>query len=227
MKAKIHIPESLNEVSLVQYQDFLSKSEGMQDERLKKQLVSSFCKIDFNLVDTIRITDILEFSDIIDKMFDSEFPFIPKFKIDGASFGFIPNLEEMTFGEYVDLDNYIGDWSKMHKAMAILFRPITKEYKGKYQIEDYENSDKYAEVMKLMPLSCAFGAVVFFYRLGNELLKAIPHFLEKQIAEMNKEISPNKHNSINNGDGIQQSINLLRATLEDLTKSLHLDWRQH
>ena len=78
-----------------------------------------------------------------------------------------------------------------------------------------------------MPLSCAMGAVVFFYHLGIELLKATPHYLKNQMEMMEKETSPNKANLILNGDGITQSINLLKETLGDLTKSLELDWQRH
>lgn len=227
MKGRIIVPTSLNEVSLVQYQKFLNDSKGLEGNDLKVKMVSYFCKVDEELVKAFSRKDVDEFSTIIDGMFKNEYPLIAKFKVDGVTFGFIPNLDEMTFGEYVDLDNYISDWSQMNKAMAVLFRPITKEHKGKYIIEDYESSDKYSELMKLMPLSCAMGAVVFFYHLGIELLKATPHYLKNQMEMMEKETSPNKANLILNGDGITQSINLLKETLGDLTKSLELDWQRH
>ena len=78
----------------------------------------------------------------ISKCFEEETPLIRKFTMtgtDGASidFGFIPDLENMTFGEYVDLDNFITDWQSMHKAMAVLYRPITFEKNDKYLIEEY------------------------------------------------------------------------------------------
>lgn len=227
MKGRVIVPTSLNEVSLVQYQKFLNDSKGLEGNDLKIKLVSDFCKVDEELVKAFSRKDVDEFSTIIDGMFKNDYPLIAKFKVDGVTFGFIPNLDEMTFGEYVDLDNYISDWSQMNKAMAVLFRPIVKEHKGKYIIEDYESSDKYSELMKLMPLSCAMGAVVFFYHLGIELLKATPHYLKSQMEMMEKEISPNKASSIVNGDGITQSINLLKETLGDLTKSLELDWQRH
>ena len=44
----------------------------------------------------------------------------------------------MTFGEYTDLDSYIGDWDNMHKVMAVLYRPITKKgLNNTYEIEKY------------------------------------------------------------------------------------------
>jgi hypothetical protein len=50
----------------------------------------------------------------------------------------------------------------MHKAMAVLFRPIKKKQGTKYLIEDYEGSHKYSELMKEIPLDVVMGAMVFF-----------------------------------------------------------------
>ena len=40
-------------------------------------------------------------------------------------------LDDMTLGEYIDLDNTLGEWQEMHKAMSILYRPITFQRKNK------------------------------------------------------------------------------------------------
>lgn len=82
----------------------------------------------------------------------------------------------------------------------------------------YEGTDEYAELMKLMPLDVVLGAQVFFYDLGTELLKAIPHFLEKKGKEI---IMMSKANSTSNGDGITQSINSLKEMCGTLEQSLN------
>jgi len=64
---------------------------------------------------------------------------------------FIPNLDDITNGEYVDLDTYIPDWDEMHKAMAVLFRPVIQNLKDKYIIEDYKGSAKYSDDMLDLP----------------------------------------------------------------------------
>ena len=133
-----------------------------------------------------------------------------------VAFGFIPNLEDMTFGEYTDLDTYITDWDLMHRAMAVLYRPIKNNgLNGTYDIEEYNGTVTYSEVMKNAPLDVALGATVFFYNLGNELLNATINFLET-----NKEVQNilQKGNLVKNGDGIVQSMLLLKETLQDLTK---------
>ena len=59
----------------------------------------------------------------------------------GVEYGFIPVLDDMTLGEYVDLDENFTDWDKMHKAMSVLFRPIKLKKGDRYQIEEYDGMD--------------------------------------------------------------------------------------
>ena len=125
-------------------------------------------------------------------------------------------LDKMSFGEYIDLDKYIGDWKEMHRAMAVLYRPITTEIKEQYNVVDYEGTDEYAELMKLMPLDAVLSAQVFFWNLGKELLAALPTYLEmegKQIIQLGR-------SSAKSGDGTAAFTNSLKETLETLTQSL-------
>ena len=99
-------------------------------------------------------------------------------------FGFINDIENMSLGEYTDLDTYVTDWNNMHKTMAVLYRPLITRYKDKYTIAEYEGTSEFAEVMKFMPLDVALGSLVFFYRLGNELLQATRQFLVQEVEGM-------------------------------------------
>jgi hypothetical protein len=121
----------------------------------------------------------------------------------------------MTQGEYMDLDNYIFDNKEINKAMAVMFRPIKSRLKDKYLIEPYAGSDVYSEKMLNAPLDIVLAARVFFYHLGNELLRSTLTYLEANPAVMN---ILNKHNSGKDGDGIPQFTHLLREMSVDLMK---------
>jgi hypothetical protein len=214
MKVELTIPTSLNEIKLAQYQKFLSiAKDNEESEFLQQKMVQIFCGIDLKDVASIRYKDVAEITVNINNLFTKENKFIQRFKMGGVEFGFIPNLDDMSTGEYMDLDNYITDWDTMHNAMAVLYRPITNKLGNKYQIEEYKGSITYADVMRHAPLDVVLGAMVFFYNLGNELLSSTINYLEN-----NKEIQSilNKHNLDNVGDGIQASMLLLKETLEDL-----------
>jgi hypothetical protein len=216
MKVELTIPTSLNEIKLAQYQKFLSiAKDNEESEFLQQKMVQLFCGIDLKDVASIRYKDVVEINQNINNLFTKENRFIQRFKMGGVEFGFIPNLDDMSTGEYMDLDAYITDWETMHNAMAVLYRPITNKLGTKYNIEEYKGSITYADVMKHAPLDVVLGAMVFFYNLGNDLLSSTINYLEK-----NQEVQNilNKHNSENGGDGIQVSMLLLKETLEDLMK---------
>jgi hypothetical protein len=216
MKIELTIPTSLNEIKLAQYQKFLSiVKDNEESEFLQQKMVQIFCGIDLKDVASIRYKDVVEINQNINNLFTKENKFIQRFKMGGVEFGFIPNLDEMSTGEYMDLDAYITDWDTMHNAMAVLYRPITNKLGTKYNIEEYKGSVTYADVMRHAPLDVVLGAMVFFYNLGNDLLSSTINYLEK-----NQEVQNilNKHNSENGGDGIQVSMLLLKETLEDLMK---------
>jgi len=216
MKLEISIPTELKEIKLAQYQAFLKIAKDNEDEEfLNQKMVQTFCNIDLKDVAEIRFKDVLEITASLGKMFDvKSHKFINRFKLGGVEFGFIPELEDMSFGEYTDLDTYIGDWDNMHKAMAVLYRPITKKgLNNTYEIEKYNGSITYSDVMKHAPLDIVFGANVFFYNLGNELLKSTMNYLEN-----NKQMQTilQQHNLENDGVGSVQSMLLLKETLQDL-----------
>lgn len=216
MKLELNIPTHLGEIKLLQYQKFLKiAKENEESEFLHQKMVQIFCGIDLKDVANIKHKDVVTITSNLGALFNTNHSLIPRFKIGGVEFGFIPNLDEMTQGEYVDLDSYITDWDEMHRTMAVLYRPIKTKLGDRYLIEDYNGSATYADVMKHAPLDVVLGAVVFFYHLGNELLKNTLNYLEENPKIM---AIVNKHNSENVGDGIALSMLSLKETLEDLMK---------
>ena len=203
MKLTLNIPESLSEVTLDQYQQWLKVAEGKDlDNFLQQKMIEIFCGVTLKQVMLIKAKDIESIVVQISKLFNQkENKFIDRFNYQDQDFGFIPKLDDMTFGEYVDLDNYLADWQLMHKAMAVLFRPITFKKKNQYLIEEYETADKYN--MKQMTLDVVFGAMVFFWNLRNELQKHILNYLANQTEVP---ISQELRDSLKNGAGINLSM---------------------
>jgi hypothetical protein len=180
-------------------------------------MVQIFCDIDLSVVDAMKQKDVEDAVNTIGSLFKQLPPLQQKFELNGTTFGFIPNLDDMSAGEYMDLDGYATNWDDMHKAMAVLYRPIKQKLGDKYLIEDYEGTDKYSELMKDAPLNVVLGAMVFFWHLGKELLTSTIHYLEQspQIVSMNKA------NLESGGVGILQSMDLLKEMLDDSMKSLN------
>jgi len=216
MKVKITIPTSLNEITLEQYQRFISISEKNEEGNfLQLKMLEIFCGIALDVASNMSLKDVNEITQSINEMFTKEYKLQTIFKLGNTNFGFIPNLDEISLGEFSDLDTYFGKIDKMHNAMAVLYRPIIDKSKNKYLIEPYNGSITYCDVMKFMPMDVVFGAMVFFYNLSNELLISSLNYLEQ-----NPQVKAliDKHNSEINGDGIALSMLSVKLMLEDLMK---------
>lgn len=114
--------------------------------------------------------------------------FIHRFKYDGIEYGFIPKLDDITVGEFIDLDEYIKEGKQLHKIAAILYRPITKQNGKLYEIEKYEGTSKYSDLMMKVDYKVVLGAVVFFWNLGNSLLIASGIYTQKVMEKEMKQI---------------------------------------
>mgnify|MGYP003110098980 FL=1 len=217
MIVNINVPDTLAEITLDQYQRYLTRTKGIKGDDLAALTVSIFCNVDIESVRHIKLSDVREISEHLNMLFSVEQSLVETFKIEGVEFGFINELESMTFGEYVDLDKYVNDWESMHRAMAVIYRPVKSKVKDKYIISEYQGSAEFAEVMKLMTMDKVLGSMVFFYDLGRELLRALAQYSLKETREL---ATAPRLSSIVDGDGITQFMLLLEETLADLMKPL-------
>ena len=121
----------------------------------------------------------------------------------------------MTFGEYVDLDTYIGDYENMHRAMSVLYRPIVQRYKDKYLVDEYSGDE--SDKMKDMPMDAVLSSILFFYHLGMDLSKTMLNYLQEEGSkDLVQQLTLEK-----NGAGINQFSDSLKEILQDLKISLN------
>ena len=211
MKIKLNVPEDLSEITLSQYQRWI-KIVDKQDEIgtfYQQKMVEIFCNAELQHIMQMRVKDIEEITTHLDNLFNQKPEFKALFRLEDEEFGFIPKLDDMTFGEYVDLDNYLSNWSRMDSAMAVLFRPVVYKRKGKYLIEDYVSSEQYD--LSDMPLDVVLGALIFFCDLKNELLKHILNYLKTQDIV---DIPQSLKDLLESGIGIPVYTDLLKERLE-------------
>jgi hypothetical protein len=167
-EVKVILPESARELTIEQYQKFL-KVEGDQTFTMLKAL-EIFANIPLKVAYAMKAEDVLVIANDILVMVSDKHPLTRRLSFRGREYGFVPNLEEMSFGEYIDLDTYLSDMEMLHKTVGVLYRPITKEKGDLYEVEPYNGTDGYSD----FPLDVALGATLFFYRLSNKLLKSTP-----------------------------------------------------
>ena len=131
MKIQFYMPESLKDISLRQYQKWLKLTDGKEiDLFLQQKMVEIFCGVPIQHVINMKALDVYNINIKINAIFEKEAKLVERFIFNNVEYGFIPKLDDITFGEYVDLDNYLNDWNNIHKALAILYRPVTIKRKG-------------------------------------------------------------------------------------------------
>jgi len=222
MKVNISLPATLKDIPLRDYQKFLKISDENKDaedpEFLNMKMLEIFCNVSLKEAYEMKLTDFNFALEHLSKLFQQHTPLVQRFTLEDQKgvqreFGFVPKLEDMTLGEYVDVDTNIAQWESMHKGMAVLYRPVKFQKNNMYLIEDYTADEYFHEVMKDMPLSIALGCLLFFYRLGSELSIYLADYLKDKsiIAQLHQQQA-----SQVNGDG----INLFMQSLEGISSSL-------
>ena len=219
-RIELEVPQSLEAITLGQYQRYLKIIDDNKGEEyndfVNKKLVEIFCNVNLNEVELIPVIEFDKVLKIIKEAFEEKYSLQRHFTIGDVEMGFIPKLDDMSLGEYVDVEATITDWQDIHKAMAVLYRPVNFKSKDRYTIAPYKPSEELKEWMKEMPLSVVMGCMVFFYDLGIELSKASLVSLEKQISKM--KTSQLKEDLERNGVGINQFMDSLKETSQNLTK---------
>ena len=219
---ELEVPTTLSDIKLWQYQKYMkvieqNKTEDAEEEDqindfLNMKLVEIFCNVTLRDVSKIPFKEYEKVLTILNKAFEEKPKLIQRFELLDVDMGFIPKLDEITLGEYVDIETNISDWQKMHKAMAVLYRPVNFKSKDKYGISQYKVNEEIQEAMKDMPLDVVISSMVFFYDLGKELLGAIPKYLEQQLKKEGMQML-DKHLE-KNGVGINQFMHSLKEMSE-------------
>ena len=212
MKIKLNVPESLSEITLAQYQKWIKivEKEEQISTFYQQKMIEIFCNANLKEIMQMRIKDVEEITTHLDNLFKEKSEFKALFKLGEDEFGFIPKLDDMTFGEYIDLDTYLTDWQQMDLAMSVLYRPVVYKRKGKYIIEDYVSSDKYD--LSEMPLDVVMGSLLFFCNLKTELLSHIMNYLKTQDIV---DIPQNLKDLLKSGVGINPFMDYQKEILEN------------
>jgi hypothetical protein len=171
---KVQFPENANELTIGQYQKYVQIEEGESNFKTLKA-AEIFLGLPIREALKMQTTDFYAMTNELFEMLAQDHKLQPIVKYRGKDYGFIPNLEELTFGEYIDLDSHLTDVQNMHKALGVLYRPITDRVGDKYDIEEYEPNEGYKD----FPLGAGLGATLFFWTLRKELLSDTPNSLPK------------------------------------------------
>tara|TARA_R110001583_G_scaffold59734_1_gene177590 strand:+ start:119 stop:688 length:570 start_codon:yes stop_codon:yes gene_type:complete len=183
---KLTVPESWNDITVRQYQKFTKILKLQQEERQRTiDIVSVFCNVDKKLLKKFKMKDLDKISNIIVSMTKedpSNIKMEKNIEFNSDKYGVIPNMSEMTTGEFVDLESYCEESTEnLHKILSVLYRKQkdSVDYWGRYQVEDYNPSPEKHKLMLDLPMNYALGVLNFFFHLGDKLLADSDSYLMK------------------------------------------------
>jgi|TARA_B110000093_G_scaffold93384_1_gene100918 hypothetical protein len=219
------IPETLRDIKLSQWQRYIEILEKNKDAELtgflEKKLLGIFCGVELKDIDRIGLSVFDNTIQHLSNILNSKPELVKTFKMTGTDdvtveFGLIPNFDKMSYGEFVDLEKYLFVDKDLHRAMAVMYRPVKLKSKGSYLIHDYNGTEYLAEVMKNTPLDVALSARVFFYRLATKLSNFTMAYTLKEL-QQKQEGRKDKH-SVKSGETIKQYLRSLEKMSEELEK---------
>lgn len=189
MNLQIEVPNEWADITIEQYQEF-NKNLNSNLSKKKKLMksVSILCNVDEKVVSKLKTRDLQEIAVEINKLekvkpYNIELQ--KQFKYKGFEYGLIPNLSEMTTGEFIDLETWCEDdksTENLHKIMSIMYRPIIEKpnVAGQYKIETYDPDIEKENVMLDLPMNIALGCLNFFFHLGAQLIGNLDNSLNKK-----------------------------------------------
>lgn len=135
----------------------------------------------------------------------------PIIELNGTEYGFVPDWENFSAGEWIDMETYTKDfWQTAHKAMSILYRPIDRRWGDKYTVAEYTAKED-AEVFREMPAPYVAGALLFFWTTETKLLASMRSSLARTAIAATS--------SLTNGGGIPYSSHWLVRMSSRWTRS--------
>jgi|TARA_R100000655_G_scaffold103291_1_gene149640 hypothetical protein len=179
---KFTLINSWKDVTLETYAKLIKyKKKSNTDEAFT--LINSMSDIPRKFAEALSLHDISQvLSNMVDIQTMEDTALKEIITIENKEYGFHPNLEEITIGEYADLEHFMenGYINFLPEIMAVLYRPVKSKDGKDYTIDAYDgNIEERKKIFKNMKANEVQSALVFFWNLGSELLTTLQSYLMK------------------------------------------------
>ena len=197
---KIEIPERLADIPISKYKKFIAMAN---EDNGDEQALYHFCGLTPDQQERMKVADKNSLRNQLGKVLNEQPKLVQTFKHKGVKYGFHPKLEDISMGEYVDLDQLLKEpYKNAEKVLGVLYRPITEKKYGKYLIENYDPDKHTGEAFNDLGVDIFFGCMLFFYRLEIALHKTFLQSLPKD--QLMNLPTTSRASSLESGDGTQR-----------------------
>lgn len=204
MKKTIQVPTSWADITIRRFQDYTRSIDIAKTDREKVfATITTMCGLTDEEAEALPQKDANKIVESLAFLLDApsgDEPLVQTFVFREVAFGFIPNWTRLTLGEYVDLETYTASGNmveNLHKAMAVMYRPINNTALHQYDIVEYVPNEDMEQVMLDLTMDIAVSASVFFYNIAERFAADMRHYLNQL-----KDDPPTTRSGIN-GVGIE------------------------
>jgi hypothetical protein len=183
-----------SDVTLEKWLKLIDLETGSKTKEAE-ETIAALSNIPKQLINELSIKDVAVIMNRIAELQQEEDSSLKRIvKINEVEYGFHPNLDEITLGEYADIETFIkNDIEKnLPELMAVLYRPVTEKKNDIYTIAAYDGDIRMrTEEMKQMSAEQVQSALRFFFVLGKELSLILPSYLMEKLKEMKEQLPQN------------------------------------
>ena len=181
---------SWEDVTMEKWLKLIDFQEGTKSEEAE-ETIAALSNIPKKLVKELALKDVAVIMSKIAELQAKQDSSLKRIiEIEGKEYGFHPDLDSITLGEYADIETFIknGIEKSLPELMAVLYRPIKEKKNDIYIIDAYDGDIRLrAEEMKKMSAQQVQSALRFFFVFAKELSMILPLYLMEQMKEMKKQ----------------------------------------
>ena len=218
---EITIPTEWKDIKYKDYLRFVESIKGQEEDmkvvtEMALQYLCSLDVADYYALNTETFNDIT--ATILKVLADQDkAPLVTSFTSGDIEYRINPNLDAMSYGEYLDLTTYSKDlWKNMPIICSILYRPLKLKIGSNYTIEPYSGTkdEKVQMFRELLTMDIVNGVIAFFLTLQKDLLKVS---LTSSLKEVEKNLTSQQLETLlKSGVDIKQ----LQPLLEEISSNL-------
>ena len=205
-KETYNLIESWSDVNLETWLKIIDLETGSKTKEAE-ETIAALSDIPKKLIKELSIRDVAIIMNKIAELQSKGDTVLKKIvEIEGIEYGMHPNLDDITIGEYADIESLVKDGfeKNMPEIMAVLFRPVVEKKNDAYIIEAYGGDITIrAEAMKQMSAQQVQNILVFFWSFGkvfvNLMLSSLMERSEEMMTEFQMKVLRN------DGDGSESS----------------------
>jgi hypothetical protein len=190
-KKTYNLINSWSDVTLEKWISLIDLEAGSKTKEAE-ETIATLSDIPRKLIKELSIRDVAIIMKKLSELQNRQDTVLTKvIEIDGIEYGMHPNLDDITLGEYADIETFIkgGLEKNMPELMSVLFRPVTERSGEVYVIAAYDgNITIRAEAMKKMSAEQVQSTLFFFYNFVIGFSKIMPSFLIEQTQEKVKQL---------------------------------------